>query len=70
MNRLFLIAVTALVLSGCSLIDRADYQDPFYAKYLNTGSMLDEQISATLEQLRQNPDSPTLHNELGSLLVQ
>ena len=70
MNRLLLIAVTALVLSGCTLIDREDYQNPFYAKYLNTGSALDAQISATLEALRQNPDSPTLHNELGSLLMQ
>ena len=70
MNRILTIAVTALVLSGCTLIDRNAYENPFYAKYLNTGSALDAQISATLDQLRQNPDSPSLHNELGSLLVQ
>jgi tetratricopeptide (TPR) repeat protein len=70
MNRIFLIAVTALVLSGCSLIDRPNYENPFYAKYLNTGSALDAQISATIEALRQNPSSPSLHNELGSLLMQ
>src|SRR5688500_19049486 len=71
MNRFLVIAATALVLSGCTLIDRnSGYENPFYAKYLNTGSTLDAQISATLEQLRRNPDSPALHNELGSLLVQ
>ncbi len=71
MNRLLVIAATALVLSGCSLIDRdAGYENPFYAKYLNTGSALDTQINTTLDALRQNPDSPTLHNELGSLLMQ
>ena len=71
MNRLFLIAVTALVLSGCSLVDRnANYENPFYAKYLNTGSQLDAEISHKMAQLRENPDSPALHNELGALLVQ
>lgn len=68
MNRLFLIAVTALVLSGCS--NNANYENPFYAKYLNTGSQLDAEISHKMAQLRENPDSPALHNELGALLVQ
>ena len=72
MNRLLAIAVAALTLSGCTLVqrDKNPYENPFYAKYLNTGSDLDAAISATLEALRQNPDSPSLHNELGSLLVQ
>lgn len=71
MNRLLVIAATALVLSGCSLIDRdASYENPFYAKYLNTGSALDAQINTTLASLRENPGSPALHNELGALLMQ
>ena len=70
MNRLLAIAATALMLSGCSLVDRESYENPFYAKYLNTGSALDAQISATLEAVRQNPGSAALHNELGSLLMQ
>lgn len=72
MNRFLAIALAALALSGCTLIDRDEnpYESPFYAKYLNTGSELDARISATIEALRQNPDSPTLHNELGTLLMQ
>lgn len=76
MNRLlatsFAAAFAALTLTSCALIDRDRnlYENPFYAKYLNTGSQLDAAISATLEALRRNPDSPSLHNELGSLLVQ
>lgn len=45
-------------------------QSPFYAKYLNTGSQLDAQITATLDKLNENPWSAALHNELGALLVQ
>lgn len=71
MNRLLAIAVAALALSGCSLIyNDANYDNPFYAKYLDTGSELDGRINATLNALRENPDSAALHNELGSLLVQ
>ena len=71
MNRLIAIAVAAIALSGCSLIDKQpNYDNPFYAKYLDTGSELDGRINETLDALRQNPDSPALHNELGSLLVQ
>jgi len=72
MNRLLAIAAAALTLTSCTLIDRDKnpYESPFYAKYLTTGSELDAAIAATLEALRQNPGSPSLHNELGSLLVQ
>jgi tetratricopeptide (TPR) repeat protein len=71
MNRLTVIAVAALALAGCTLINpEPNYDNPFYAKYLNTGSELDGRINETLDALRQNPDSPALHNELGSLLVQ
>lgn len=74
MNRILTIAVAAALLSGCALHDRLhpqpNYDNPFYAKYLNTGSELDGRINETLNALRQNPDSPSLHNELGMLLVQ
>ena len=46
------------------------YAQPFYQKYLNTGSRLDAQITRTLNDLRANPRSATLHNTLGQLLVQ
>ena len=73
MNRFLTIAVATALLSGCALYDRLDrpnYDNPFYAKYLNTGSELDGRINETLNALRQNPNSPSLHNELGMLLVQ
>ena len=77
MKRLLMISIAALALtltiSGCAeLLDRDDhpYDNPFYAKYLDGGSPLDAQIQRTLEALRQNPGSPRLHNDLGTLLVQ
>jgi tetratricopeptide (TPR) repeat protein len=74
MKRLLIIAVAALSTAACAGIrdlrtDDAPYDNPFYAKYLNTGSMLDAQISQTLAGLRENPNSPELHNQLGALLV-
>ena len=41
MKRLLIIAVAALTMSGCAeLLDRNKnpYENPFYAKYLNTGT--------------------------------
>lgn len=74
MKRLLIIAVAALATVGCAAIhdlrtDDKPYDNPFYAKYLNTGSTLDAQITRTLESLRQNPDSADLHNTLGALLL-
>lgn len=74
MKRLLIIAVTALTTVSCAAIhdlrtDDQPYDNPFYAKYLNTGSTLDLQITRTLEALRQNPDSAELHNTLGALLL-
>ena len=74
MKRLLIIAVAALSTAACAGIrdlrtDDKPYDNPFYAKYLNTGSTLDAQISQTLAGLRQNPDSPELHNNLGAFLV-
>jgi tetratricopeptide (TPR) repeat protein len=78
MKRLLIIAVAALSMAACAGIrdlrsnlqtDDQPYDNPFYAKYLNTGSTVDAQISQTLAALRQNPDSPDLHNALGALLL-
>jgi hypothetical protein len=74
MKRLLIIAVAALSTAACAGIrdlrtDDAPYDNPFYAKYLNTGSTLDAQIAQTLAALRQNPNSPELHNTLGALLL-
>jgi len=75
MKRFLLLAAT-LAVFGCAEIrelrnaDATPYQNPFYAKYLNTGSSLDVQISRTLEGLRADDKNPQLHNELGALLVQ
>ncbi len=70
-----LLLVAALATLGCSQIrdlrkDESPYAHPFYAKYLNTGSSLDAQITRTLTALQAEPSSAQLHNELGALLVQ
>ena len=71
-----LLLVATLAAFGCAEIrelrttDANPYQDPFYAKYLNTGSSLDAQITRTLEGLRADATNAQLHNELGALLVQ
>jgi tetratricopeptide (TPR) repeat protein len=76
MNRILLLAAVFSMVTGCTAIrdlrnDDSVYDEPqFYEKYLNTGSELDARISATLAALRTNPDSPELHNTLGSLLVE
>jgi tetratricopeptide (TPR) repeat protein len=74
MKRLLIIAVAALATTACAGLqnlgsDDKPYENPFYAKYLNTGSSLDAAITRTLESLRQNPDSAELHNTLGALLL-
>src|SRR5262249_45288799 len=75
MKRLLILAVAALSAAACANLrdlrsDDQPYNNPFYAKYLNTGSTLDAQITQTLNALRQNPDAPELHNALGGLLVE
>ena len=76
MKRTLLLAALSLAAFGCAELrdlrkpDEPPYQNPFYAKYLNTGTQLDAQINRTLEGLRADPDNAQLHNELGALLVQ
>ena len=71
MKRILLIALAGLTIAGCTATRGGNPYEkpPFYAKYLNTGSALDAEIARTLDALRQNPDSPELHNHLGALLV-
>jgi tetratricopeptide (TPR) repeat protein len=75
MKRLLFLAAATLATFGCTAMhdlrsnDDA-YAKPFWAKYLNTGSALDAQLQRTLDAVRQNPDSPELHNSLGTLLVE
>jgi tetratricopeptide (TPR) repeat protein len=76
MKRLLSIAAVVLTATGCAAIrdlrsdDNPYEQPPFYAKYLNTGSTLDANITRTLEGVRQNPQNAELHNTLGALLVE
>lgn len=75
MKRLLIIAAAFSVVAGCTAIrdlrGANPYEEPlFYERYLNTGSALDTQIANTLAALRNNPQSPELHNALGSLLVE
>ncbi len=72
MKRLLLLAAAVVGIAGCAAFDndRDAYKNPFYAKYLNTGSALDANLTRALENVRQNPRSPEAHNTLGSLLVE
>ena len=72
MKRLLLI-IAAVALAACSSTrnhDENPYANPFYARYLNTGSPLDAQITATMNALKANPRSASLHNTLGQQLLQ
>jgi tetratricopeptide (TPR) repeat protein len=72
MKRLLLIAAITALASCASMHhhDENPYANPFYSRYLNTGSQLDAQITATVNALQANPRSATLHNELGQMLLQ
>lgn len=72
MKRLLLIAAS-LALAACSTAVRHDqdpYANPFYQRYLNTGSPLDAQITSTMTALQASPRSASLHNTLGQMLLQ
>jgi len=75
MKKALIFAVVLVTAAGCAAMrdlgrDENPYENPFYAKYLNTGSTLDANITRTLEALRQNPDNAEAHNVLGALLVE
>ncbi len=72
MKRLLLIAAS-LAVAACASThhnDQNPYANPFYGRYLNTGSPLDAQIKSTMNDLQANPRSARLHNTLGQLLLQ
>ena len=73
-----LIALLAVIAAtGCGSIKNLDfhrnenpYDKPlFYQRYLNPNDPFDQRIQHTLDALRANPNSASLHNELGQLLV-
>jgi tetratricopeptide (TPR) repeat protein len=71
MKRLLLLsAILALAACSTSHHDENPYAQPFYARYLNTGSPLDAQITSTINALQANPHSASLHNTLGQMLLQ
>jgi len=74
MKRSLAITFVVLTAAACAAVRQHGanpYEEPpFYAKYLNTGSSLDAQITRTLEGLRADATNAQLHNELGALLVQ
>ena len=78
MKRLVVAVLALMIVSGCASIEeskarkaeRESYQNPFYLKYLDPESRLDQHIYARIESLRENPDDPVTHNELGALLFQ
>jgi tetratricopeptide (TPR) repeat protein len=78
MKRLLLATAALIAITSCAALQKEThhekaenpYVNPFYAKYLNTGSALDARIQSTLTALQKDPKSPQLHNDLGALLVQ
>ncbi len=75
MKRILLTAAAVVALAGCTLYRHHNrssnpYENPFYAQWLNSGSVLDIEIRNTLTALQENPRSAPLHNQLGQLLVQ
>ena len=75
MRRTFVIAVAALVISGCALVhyhrtSNPYSRPPFYSKYLNPAVPLDQRIVRDVELLRANPNDAALHNDLGQALQQ
>jgi len=72
-----LLTAAALALAGCASMHNLDfhrgdnpYEKPlFYQRYLNPNDPFDQRIQRTVDALRANPNSASLHNELGQLLV-
>ncbi len=72
MKRLLIIGAAALTLFGCAAFrkDNNPYEKRlFIERYLDPAAPLDVQIQRTLNELRANPRSATLHNQLGQLLL-
>jgi len=72
MKRLLVMAGAA-GLAACSILHpngtTNPYEKPlFVSRYLNPADPLDQQIQRTIEALRADPSSATLHNDFGMLL--
>jgi len=72
MRRLLLLAVVALALAACAHNKNSNpYQHKlFIEQFLDPNNPLDVQIENTINGLRANPRSASLHNQLGQLLRQ
>src|SRR5258706_11561835 len=82
MTRALTISLAALALTGCLSLTHhtslhhhsgtSPYEEKiFYTKYLNPqASPLDARIQRDLDQLRANPGATSVHNDLGSALVE
>jgi tetratricopeptide (TPR) repeat protein len=80
MKRMLTIAAASLALAGCKTMympslhhnNKNPYEGRiFYTKYLNPqGSPLDAQIQRDVDSLRANPNSASVHNDLGAALLQ
>lgn len=74
MKRSLALAAAALMVAGCTSL-RHPHANPyqktlFVEQFLNPADPLDAQILRTINDLRANPRSAPLHNELGQLLQQ
>ena len=76
--RKLLLTAAAIALAGCtsmhdlSLHKSNDnpYDKPlFYQRYLNPADPFDARIQRTIDALRASPNSASLHNDLGQLLL-
>jgi len=72
MKRMLVSFAAALTLFGCAAIHK-NQQNPyarrlFIEQFLDPRNPLDARIENTINALRANPRSATLHNELGQLL--
>lgn len=67
-----LVVLAALAMGGCTFFQRHHNpyeKPPVYTQFLNTGTVLDQQIKAFYDAVRANPSSAPLHNDLGQLLL-
>ena len=73
MRRTLVLGAIVLTLFGCAAVhhnNKNPYQKRlFVEKYLNPADPFDAQIQRTINDLRADPRSATLHNQLGQLLL-
>ena len=80
MKKLIVGSVVAMLATGCLTIHRQydaikygenPYEEPpFYTRYLDARNALDRSIAERVDALTADPNSPTIHNELGALLIE